>query len=86
MRSPRGIMHSHEFFDEPMAFKPERYLKDGQPRPKALLDPDQVAFGFGRRYEPVSYTRATVVDWKATGYVREDTSATKLSLSSLHQC
>jgi cytochrome P450 len=44
-------MHSPEFFDDPMSFKPERYLKDGACNPRALLDPDQVAFGFGRRHD-----------------------------------
>jgi cytochrome P450 len=45
----RAIMHSAEHFDDPMAFNPDRYLKDGKINPK-ILDPEAGAFGYGRRY------------------------------------
>ena len=39
-----------------MEYRPERYLKDGKLNPD-VIDPDSVAFGFGRRsvYLLVSY-------------------------------
>jgi cytochrome P450 len=46
----RGIMHNPEYFEDPMAFKPERYFKDGQLNPE-VMDPEVAAFGFGRRCE-----------------------------------
>ena len=47
----RGILHDPEIFEDPMAFKPERYLKDGEINPD-ILDPMIATFGFGRRYVP----------------------------------
>ena len=41
-------MHDPKVFDNPMAFQPERYLKDGKLDPDAM-DPVSVAFGYGRR-------------------------------------
>ncbi|KAH6919339.1 cytochrome P450 [Coprinopsis sp. MPI-PUGE-AT-0042] len=46
-----AIMHDPEVFDDPMTFKPERYLKGGQIN-KEVLDPNDVAFGYGRRICP----------------------------------
>ncbi|KAH6908268.1 cytochrome P450-like protein [Coprinopsis sp. MPI-PUGE-AT-0042] len=37
-----AIMHDPGVFENPMEFRPERYLKDGQ------LDPESAAFGYGR--------------------------------------
>jgi cytochrome P450 len=42
-------MHDPEVFDDPMIFKPERYLKNGRIN-KEILDPNDVAFGYGRRF------------------------------------
>ena len=44
----RSILHDPKFFNEPMEYQPERYLKDGKLNPD-VMDPDSVAFGFGRR-------------------------------------
>ncbi|KAH6899256.1 O-methylsterigmatocystin oxidoreductase [Coprinopsis sp. MPI-PUGE-AT-0042] len=46
-----AILHSSEHFDDPMAFKPERYLKDGKINPN-ILDPEAAAFGIcpGRHF------------------------------------
>jgi len=61
MRLPKGstvignawsILHNEEQFEEPMVFKPERFLTaDGQIDP-TILNPFDVAFGFGRRTCP----------------------------------
>lgn len=43
-------MHDPAKFDDPMEFKPERYLgKDGKIDP-TVLSPEAGAFGYGRRY------------------------------------
>jgi cytochrome P450 len=41
-------MHDPDVFENPMEFRPERYLKDGQIDP-SVMDPDAAAFGYGRR-------------------------------------
>ncbi|TEB29714.1 O-methylsterigmatocystin oxidoreductase [Coprinellus micaceus] len=46
-----AIMHDAARFDDPLEFKPERYLKDGKPNPDAL-DPEAASFGYGRRICP----------------------------------
>ncbi len=38
-------------YPNPDIFAPERFLKDGMPNPD-ILDPQDVAFGFGRRVCP----------------------------------
>jgi cytochrome P450 len=51
-------MHDPNQFDNPMAFKPERYLKDGKLNAD-VMDPEAAAFGYGRRYVTASrYTCA----------------------------
>ncbi|KAH6919268.1 cytochrome P450 [Coprinopsis sp. MPI-PUGE-AT-0042] len=46
-----AIMHDPEYFDEPMAFKPERYLKDGKIN-HDVVSPEAASFGYGRRICP----------------------------------
>ena len=41
-------MHDPKVFDKPFEFSPERYIKDGKIDP-SVLDPEGVAFGYGRR-------------------------------------
>jgi cytochrome P450 len=41
-------MHDPKVFEDPMEFKPERFMKDGELDP-SVLDPDAAAFDFGRR-------------------------------------
>ena len=41
-------MHDSKYFNDPMKFQPERYLKDGILNPD-VIDTDSIAFGFGRR-------------------------------------
>ena len=42
------LLHDRKGFNNPEAFQPERYLKDGKLNPN-VRDPDCAAFGFGRR-------------------------------------
>ena len=51
----RAILHNPETFDNPMEYRPDRYLKDGKLNPD-VLDPDSVAFGFGRRLVDLLYS------------------------------
>ena len=37
-----------------MKYQPERYLKDGKLNPD-VMDPDSVAFGFGRRSVDITF-------------------------------
>ncbi|KAH6919270.1 cytochrome P450 [Coprinopsis sp. MPI-PUGE-AT-0042] len=46
-----AFMHDPAVFEDPMEYKPERYLKDGKRNPN-VLDPMDVAFGYGRRICP----------------------------------
>lgn len=53
----RAIMHDPDIFDDPMEFKPERYLNIDPATKKfvintSILDPEVAAFGFGRRICP----------------------------------
>ena len=50
-------MHDPEVFDDPLDFKPERYLIRDQDTQKlkinpAILNPDSAVFGYGRRICP----------------------------------
>ncbi|KAG8881859.1 hypothetical protein FRB97_008983 [Tulasnella sp. 331] len=42
-----GIMHSEQYFNDPMVFNPDRYLPKENVKP--TLSPWDVAFGYGRR-------------------------------------
>ena len=44
----RSILHDPKIFNNPMEYQPERYLKDGKLN-SDVMDPDTVAFGYGRR-------------------------------------
>ena len=44
----RSIVHDSKYFNDPMKYQPERYLKDGLLNPD-VIDTDSIAFGFGRR-------------------------------------
>ena len=44
-------MHDTSRFEDPLEFKPERYLKDGKLNPE-ILDPEAASFGYGRRICP----------------------------------
>ena len=45
-------MHSEAHFDDPMEFRPERYLTNEGKIDPSVLDPNAAAFGFGRRICP----------------------------------
>lgn len=44
----RSIVHDSKYFNDPMKYQPERYLKDGILN-LDVMDTDSIAFGFGRR-------------------------------------
>ena len=44
----RGILHDEKLYPQPEMFQPERFLKNGKLNPD-VLDPERVAFGYGRR-------------------------------------
>ncbi|TEB29676.1 cytochrome P450 [Coprinellus micaceus] len=46
-----SIMHDPELFERPFEFTPERYLKEGK-ADSAVIDPESLIFGFGRRICP----------------------------------
>ncbi|KAF8874029.1 cytochrome P450 [Infundibulicybe gibba] len=46
-----SILHDPEIYDQPLEFKPERFLKDGKIDP-SIPSAEAVAFGFGRRICP----------------------------------
>jgi len=46
-----AIMHNPDTFEDPMIFKPDRYLKNGRLN-LDVLDPEVATFGFGRRICP----------------------------------
>lgn len=45
----RAMLHNEDDYPDPMAFHPERFLKEGK-LDASVRDPSQIAFGFGRRY------------------------------------
>ena len=44
----RSMLHDPKYFNNPMEYQPERFLKDGKLNPD-VMDIDSVVFGFGRR-------------------------------------
>ena len=51
----RSILHDPKTFNNPMKYQPERYLKDGKLN-LDVIDPDFVAFGFGRRSVYITFS------------------------------
>lgn len=49
----RWMMHDPVEFPNPETFEPERFMPILGKKPR--LDPNQVVFGFGRRYESLSF-------------------------------
>jgi cytochrome P450 len=43
------MLRDETLYSDPHAFKPERFIKDGEIDPN-VLDPHDVIFGFGKRY------------------------------------
>jgi len=46
-----ALLHDEDMYPDPDTFKPERFILDGKRNP-LVLDPEMVAFGFGRRVCP----------------------------------
>ncbi|KDR66539.1 hypothetical protein GALMADRAFT_161961 [Galerina marginata CBS 339.88] len=55
-----AMLYDEDAYPEPSAFKPERFLKDGQLNP-TVRDPALMAFGFGRRICPGSQVALSVL-------------------------
>jgi len=51
----RSMLHDPTTFTDPMEYRPERYLRDGQLN-SDVLDPGSVSFGFGRRSVDLTYS------------------------------
>ena len=66
----RSILHDPEVFNDPMVFRPERYLKDGKLNP-AVRDPDSAVFGFGRRSVDPTYSPICTLMDSSLVYVLE---------------
>ena len=49
----RAMLYNEDDYPDPSAFKPERFIKDGQFDPN-IRDPTMIAFGFGRRWKSLS--------------------------------
>lgn len=51
------MLHNESVYPNPDVFDPSRFIKDGQIDPN-VKDPEQIAFGWGRRYTyPRRYPR-----------------------------
>lgn len=76
-------------YPNPSVFEPERYLKGGKLSTEDILDPEAIAFGFGRRYvsEQASNVHAGSLDSHNTiiGYALGATSAMPLCSPSWRQ-
>lgn len=54
----RAMLRNEELYPEQDLFKPERFLNDDGSFNESVLDPEEVTFGFGRRYDsPLSTLR-----------------------------
>jgi len=62
-----AMLHNEDDYPDPSAFKPERFIKDGQLNPN-IRDPALMAFGFGRRICPGSHM-ATSTLWIAAASI-----------------
>ncbi|TFK21913.1 O-methylsterigmatocystin oxidoreductase [Coprinopsis marcescibilis] len=67
-----SVMHDPEMFEDPMTFKPERYLPSekwgGKINPN-IIDPDVAAFGYGRRKCPGRFLSNEAVTFMAAGLI-----------------
>lgn len=50
----RAILHDETVYPDPLAFNPDRFMKDGKINPD-VRNPAVAAFGFGRRICPGRY-------------------------------
>jgi len=62
-----AMLHNEDDYPDPFAFKPERFIKDGQLDPN-IRDPTMIAFGFGRRICPGSHIAISTI-WIAAASI-----------------
>jgi len=62
-----AMLHNEDDYPDPSAFKPERFIKDGQLDPN-IRDPATIAFGFGRRLCPGSHIAMSTI-WIAAASI-----------------
>ena len=55
LNSKRAIFRDESAYPDAHVFNPDRFLKDGQIDP-SVKDPEQVLFGYGRRYLHLQWT------------------------------
>jgi cytochrome P450 len=54
------MTRDEEVYPDPESFKPERFIKNGGLN-KAIRDPRDIIFGFGRRYVLLRFTVLIIV-------------------------
>ena len=50
--TPRAILHDEKHYPDPHTFNPDRFLNPDGALDANMLDPEEAAFGFGRRVCP----------------------------------
>ena len=78
IHAPRSILHDEKVYPEPETFNPDRFLEDGRLN-RDILDPQDVAFGFGRRicpgrymaYDTIWITIATILVCTEIGFAKD---------------
>lgn len=65
----RACMHDPDVFPDPFEFLPERFIRDGK-YDAGARDPIDFAFGFGRRYVPLSPSTVLPHSHRRARYLR----------------